>query len=121
MTIKSTLIKALKFLLILSALLCISILNCLLMQIFGVWPLPLTLVPVVIANVLGYKLPINLLLLAGILDDVLSNGFLGLYPALYIFIEYLISEKLVKYRANKFFVTSFFMLFICINALAFLL
>ncbi len=121
MTIKLTLIKALKFLLVLSALLCLSFLNYLLMQIFGVWPLPLTLVPVVIANALGYNLPINLLLIIGISDDVLSNGFLGLYPALYIFIEYLISEQLVEYRANKLFIISFFLLFFGINILTFLL
>lgn len=118
MTIKLTLIKILNFLFILLVLCCISLLNYCLMQVFEAWLLPLTFIPIFLASTLGRKLPIILLLFVGILDDIFTNGFLGLYPALYISMEYCISEKLADYRTNKFFILSFFMLFFGINVLS---
>lgn len=115
MTFKLTLIKILKFLLILTMLLCVSFLNYCLQQIFGVWSLPLTIIPIFIASFLNWQLPLTLIIFAGILDDIFLNGFLGLYPAIYVLMEYLISEKFSSYRGNKFVILTFFLLFFAIN------
>ena len=114
MTFKLTLIKTLKFSLILAMLLCTSFLNYCLQQIFGAWFLPLTIIPIFVTSFLGFQLPLTAILLAGVLDDILLNGFLGIYPALYLLIEYLISEKFSSYKSNKYVILSFFLLFFLI-------
>jgi len=111
MAFKLTLVKTLKFLLILAILLCASFLNYCLQQIFGIWFLPLTIIPIFVASFLEVQLPLTAIIFAGIFDDILLNGFLGLYPSIYMLMEYLISKKMSSYRGNKLFILSFFVLF----------
>ena len=111
MTFELQFIKTLKFLSILAILLCTSFLNYCLQQIFGSWFLPLTIIPIFVASFLEFQFPLTTIIFAGIFDDILLNCFLGLYPALYLLMEYLISEKFPSYRGNKWFIASFFLLF----------
>ncbi len=115
MKFKLNLTKISKFLLILTMLFCTSFLNYCLQQILGVWFLPLTIIPIFVASFLVWQLPLTSIIFAGFLDDILLNGFLGLYPAIYVLVEYLISEKFSSYRDNKLVILSFFLLFFVMN------
>ena len=108
--------RSIRFLLILGLLLFTSIFNYSLMQLVGSWFLPLTIIAIFL---IGYGISNNLKIIAvtiaGLCDDVLSNGFLGLYPAIYLAMNYILTTKLTKYRKNKMLIFSFITIILAIN------
>ena len=111
---------SIRFLSILGLLLCVSILNYSLMQFVGTWFLPLTVVSIfVTGNCIANNSFIISVMIAGLCDDVLSNGFLGLYPSIYLAMDYILSTKLTKYRQSKMLIFSFFTIILAINVLTY--
>ena len=108
--------RIIRFLSILGLLLFISVFNYSLMQLVGSWFLPLTIIAIFF---IGYGITNNLyiiaVMIAGLCDDVLNNGFFGLYSAIYLAMDYILSTKLTKYRKNKMLIFSFLTIILAIN------
>lgn len=100
-------------------LLATSFLNYCLMQIFGAYFMPLTAIVLFIAEFSQYNLPITMIAGIGLLDDLLSNGYLGLYAFIYLSLSYFMSTKLQDIANKKYLIISFLVVFALINIFTF--
>ena len=96
-----------------------SFINYFIMQICGAWFLPLTILVIFLFHFFNQEIPLYILLLLGFFDDALANGILGIYPFVYIALEYILSSKMNKYFVNKYGLILFFVFVFIINVLTY--
>ena len=96
-----------------------SFVNYCITLIFGAWFLPLTIFIIFLLHVWNDEIPLFILLILGLFDDLLADGILGIYPFIYIALEYILSSKLNKYLINKYGIILFFVCAIAINILTY--
>lgn len=118
--IKLRIIAFIKIFLTVAICLLTSFFNYVLIQIIGGgYVLPLTMLSLFYAFMLGYPVPTSLVFLIGILDDLLLNSFLGTYAILYILMIYIADAKLSCRPNTKLFHIFLIAMFILINCLSF--
>ena len=97
----------------------ISFFNYFFFFFYGAWFLPLTIFIIFLFHVWNYEIPLCILLILGLFEDSLANGILGIYPFIYVALEYILSSKLNKYLVNKYGLILFFVCAIAINILTY--
>lgn len=115
MKIKETLRKFIEQTSVISVLVFCSFLNYCIVQIIDPYFLPITIIPIFLAILFGYNIPIVTVILVGILDDIFTNSHLGLFAALYLFITYLLVTNKRFFTNKKISLSVFFIIFILTN------
>ena len=99
----------------------VSFLNYSLVQIIGEYAIQLTVIPIFIFSIAGYRIPALFLILIGLFDDFFLNAPLGLFPCIYSFLSYALSFKSKDFSSKNIVITSFLALYIIINLTFFIL
>lgn len=115
MKIKETLRKFIEQTSVISVLVFCSFFNYCVIQIVDPYFLPITIIPVFLSVLLNYKISILTLIAIGILDDIFYNGYIGIFPILYLFITYLMLTNKIFFYNKKISLFVFLLIFILTN------
>ena len=95
-----------------------SLLNYFLVQSVGGYFLPLTIVPIFCAFAYGANFSVVVVFLLGLIDDILMNGTLGIYPTIYLLITYFLCTQSKDLNNRRGLLIAFLLLFITLNLLS---
>jgi cell shape-determining protein MreD len=95
-----------------------SFVNYCIVQIVTPYFLPLTMIPVFTILIYDFDLPIMLIVLLGLLDDVMLNCPIGLSVLMYSSLAYLVYAHMKRIANKKLVVIAFVILFFLINVIS---
>ncbi len=97
-----------------------SFFNYCLMQIIGAYFLPITIIPLFLALIFEYKVPIILVAVLGLIDDLMLNGPFGLFAFLYSGMAYFVYSKMRHMTNRKSAIALFLSMVLLINICTYL-
>jgi hypothetical protein len=88
-------------------------------QIAGAYLLPLTILPVALALIFSYSLPVHCLFLIGLLDDMLNNSPIGFYSMLYLSAAWIFAAQSKEFPSKRMPAITLVLLFFLVNVLTY--